>query len=89
VEAVSSGNLDSALASVPPGARSGAANAARDGFLSGINEIFMLGGILSIAGALLALWLIRERDIEREAPIELEPAYVPGEAGAVPEPIAA
>ena len=89
VEAVSSGNLDSALASVPPGARSGAANAARDGFLSGINEILMLGGILSIAGALLALWLIRERDIEREAPIELEPAYVPGEAGAVPEPIAA
>jgi EmrB/QacA subfamily drug resistance transporter len=89
VEAVSSGNLDSALASVPPGARSGAANAARDGFLSGINEIFMLGGILSIAGALFALWLIRERDIEREAPIELEPAYVPGEAGAVPEPIAA
>jgi hypothetical protein len=55
--------------------------------LSGINEIFMLGGILSIAGALFALWLIRERDIEREAAVEVEPAYVPAEA--VPEPIAA
>jgi EmrB/QacA subfamily drug resistance transporter len=89
VEAVSSGNLDSALANVPAGARSGAAQAARDGFLSGINDIFMLGGILSIAGALVALWLIRERDIEREAPIEVEPAYMPRPGEALPEPVAA
>jgi EmrB/QacA subfamily drug resistance transporter len=89
VEAVSSGNLDSALANVPPGARSGAANAARDGFLSGMNEILMLGGILSIAGALFALWLIRERDIEREATLEVEPAFEPRQGEALPEPIAA
>ncbi len=89
VEAVSSGNLDSALANVPAGARPGAADAARDGFLSGINDIFMLGGILSIAGALVALWLIRERDIEREAPIEVEPAFEPRPGEALPEPIAA
>jgi EmrB/QacA subfamily drug resistance transporter len=89
VEAVSSGNLDSALANVPPGARQGVADVARDGFLSGINEIFMLGGILSVAGALLALWLIRERDIEREAVIEAEPAFEPRPGEAVPEPVAA
>jgi Na+/melibiose symporter-like transporter len=89
VEAVSSGNLDSALANVPPGARSGVAGAARDGFLSGINDILMLGGILSIAGALVALWLIRERDIERETPIEVEPAFEPRAGEALPEPIAA
>ena len=29
----------------------------------------MLGGILSIAGALVALWLVRESDIERSEPI--------------------
>jgi EmrB/QacA subfamily drug resistance transporter len=71
IEAVSSGNLDSALASVPPGARQSVAGAARDGFLSGLNEIFLLGGILAFAAALVALWLVRERDIERE-PVELE-----------------
>ena len=71
VEAVSSGNLDSALASVPPGARQSVSGAARDGFLSGLNEIFLLGGVLAFAAALVALWLVRERDIERE-PVELE-----------------
>ena len=71
VEAVSSGNLDSALATVPPGARQSVAGAARDGFLSGLNEIFLLGGILAFAAAVVALWLVRERDIERE-PVELE-----------------
>ena len=62
------------------------AGAARDGFLSGINEILMLGGVLAIAGAIAALWLIRERDIQRVEPIEdeLSPA---GEA--VPELVSA
>jgi len=89
VEAVSSGNLDSALANVPPGQRSGVADAARSGFLSGINEILMLGGIIAIVGALFALWLIREDEIEREAPIEVEPDYAPETGEAVLEPIAA
>ena len=43
------------------------ADAAGQGFISGLNEIFMLGGVLSLAAALVALWLVRERDIEREA----------------------
>jgi EmrB/QacA subfamily drug resistance transporter len=89
VEAVSSGNLDSALATVPPGSRSGVADAARSGFLSGINEILMLGGIIAVAGALFALWLIREQDIEREAVVEVEPAYEPRPGEALPEPVAA
>ena len=75
IEAVSSGNLDTALASVPPGARQNVAGAARDGFLSGLNEIFLLGGILAFAAALVALWLVRERDIERE-PAEFEAPHV-------------
>jgi EmrB/QacA subfamily drug resistance transporter len=73
VEAISSGQLHSAVASVPPGSRSSVANAAREGFLSGFNEILMLGGLLALAGGLLAFWLIREEDIERETPIEVEP----------------
>ncbi|MGH2823601.1 MAG: hypothetical protein ACRDLY_11375, partial [Thermoleophilaceae bacterium] len=84
VEAVSSGNLDQALAAVPPGARDQVATAASEGFLAGMNDILMLGGILSIAGALVALWLVRERDIERESPIEIEPAHI-GEREPLPE----
>jgi Na+/melibiose symporter-like transporter len=84
VEAVSSGNLDEALASVPPGARDQVERAANEGFLAGLNDIVMLGGILSIAGALVALWLVRERDIERGAePIEIEGPHLEREP--VPE----
>jgi EmrB/QacA subfamily drug resistance transporter len=77
VEAASSGNLDEALAAVPPGAREAASNAAREGFLSGLNEVLTLGALVSFAGAVLALWLVREGEIEREG----EP-----EGDALPEP---
>ena len=66
VEATSSGALPQALASVPRGARELTRNAAEQGFLHGLNEILLLGAILSFAGAALALWLVRESDIERE-----------------------
>jgi EmrB/QacA subfamily drug resistance transporter len=83
VEAVSSGNLDQALAAVPPGSRDQVATAANEGFLAGLNDILMLGGILSVAGALVALWLVRERDIERAEPIEVERPHL--ERDPVPE----
>jgi EmrB/QacA subfamily drug resistance transporter len=82
VEAVSSGNLDEAVASVPAGSRESVADAAREGFLSGLNEILTLGGIMAIAGALVALWLVRERDIERAEPVELHVPHLERE----PEP---
>ena len=50
------------MGSLPPGSRQAATNAAREGFLAGFNDVLTLGG-------LLALWLVREREIERE-PIE-------------------
>ena len=80
IEAASSGNLDAALASLPAGARQAVTAAARDGFLAGMNEIALLGGILALAGAVAAFALVREREIERE-PLE--------GVGAVPEPAAA
>ncbi len=66
VEAASSGSLHQAVASIPPGSRQAASNAARDGFLAGFNDVLTLGGLLCLAGAVLALWLVREREIERE-----------------------
>ena len=53
------------------------ANATHQGFLSGLNTILMIGGGVALAGALVAAWLVREHEIEREV--------IP--AGAVPEPI--
>jgi hypothetical protein len=86
VEAVSSGNLDNALANVPAGSRGAVGNAAREGFLSGMNEILMLGGIFALAGAVASLWLVRERDIERSEVTETEVSHV---SDAVVEPVAA
>jgi hypothetical protein len=74
VEAASSGNLNEALAAVPPGAREAVSKAAREGFLSGLNEVLTLGALVSFAGAVLALWLVRERDIERKGEVLPEPA---------------
>lgn len=66
VEATSSGALPQALHGVPQGTRELTRSAAEQGFLQGLNEILLLGGILCFAGAALALWLVREREIERE-----------------------
>jgi len=85
VEAASSGGLDQALAAVPPGARDAVANAANQGFLAGMNDVLLLGALLSFAGAVLALWLVREDEIERE---QVEPER-DAAADAVPEATAA
>jgi hypothetical protein len=86
VEAVSSGNLDSALAGVPAGSRESVETAAREGFLAGMNDILVLGGIVAIAGAVASLWLVRERDIQRSEPIADE---LPQMGEAAPEPVSA
>lgn len=72
VEATSSGALPQALNSVPAGARDVTRNAAELGFLHGLNEILLIGALLSFAGAVFALWLVRERDIERETLVGTE-----------------
>jgi EmrB/QacA subfamily drug resistance transporter len=85
VEAASSGNLDEALAAVPPGARQSVSNAAREGFLTGLNDVLLLGAVVSLAGAVLALWLVREHEIERqpmESEGEPEPAVLAEQAAA-------
>jgi EmrB/QacA subfamily drug resistance transporter len=87
VEAASSGNLDQALAGVPPQSHDLVANAANQGFLAGLNDVLLLGALLSFAGAVLALWLVREGEIERE-PQESQPER-PSPSQAVPESAAA
>jgi EmrB/QacA subfamily drug resistance transporter len=65
VEATSSGGLERALAAFPEQARATVENAAVEGFLVGFNQILLLGGILSAAGAVAALALVRQSEIRR------------------------
>jgi hypothetical protein len=75
------------LASVPAQAQDTVANVAGQGVLAGLNLVLVLGALLSFAGALLALWLVREDEIDRE-PVESEPERR-REPEAVPEAVAA
>jgi EmrB/QacA subfamily drug resistance transporter len=88
VEAVSSGNLDQALRSVPAGSRQQVADAAREGFLAGFNDISVLGALLAFAAAIAALWLVRERGIER-GPAEAVELETQPAVKAMPEPVTA
>jgi EmrB/QacA subfamily drug resistance transporter len=81
IEAASSGNLDQALATVAPPARQLVANAAGQGFLTGLNAVLTLAALLSFAGAVLTLWLVRGHEIQRQ-PMEPEGEL---ESDALPE----
>jgi EmrB/QacA subfamily drug resistance transporter len=80
VEATSSGALPQALQALPANSRDSVRAAAEQGFIHGLNEIIMLGGIICLIGTAFALWLVREREIDRgevgagtDAPLEAEP----------------
>jgi len=77
IEATSSGALPQALAAFPEGSQASVQAAAEQGFIHGLNEVLLIGALLSFAGAALALWLVRESEIEREtvgeAPLDAQP----------------
>ena len=66
--AVSQGSGAAAgLSSLPAAARPAAYQAVRSSFVIGLNEIFLVGAILSLVGAVLTLILIRGKDFEVSA----------------------
>jgi len=71
IEAFSGGGFASALHAVPAYARGSIINATQQGFLSGLNAILVIGGVTTLVAAALALWLVREKEIERgeEVPV--------------------
>ena len=79
MEAASSGNLDQALVAVPPQARETLSDAAREGLLTGLNDVLTLAALIAFIGAVLAIWLVREREIERE-PLETDAVSEPARA---------
>jgi EmrB/QacA subfamily drug resistance transporter len=68
------GQVRQAVASVPPQARGAVANAAHQSFITGLNEILIVGAVLAFAGAVLALVLVRTRDFVVAPGAEAAPA---------------
>jgi EmrB/QacA subfamily drug resistance transporter len=62
-KAVASGGIDQVVAQTPPGAREAVGRVAREAFVSGLNELFIVAAIVAFAGAVLAAILVRQRDL--------------------------
>jgi EmrB/QacA subfamily drug resistance transporter len=77
-EAVSSGGSRAAAAAAPPGQRPEIVHAAKVAFVSGFNEILLIGATVAFAGAALGFALIRSSDFvtasEETEPVEPVPA---------------
>jgi EmrB/QacA subfamily drug resistance transporter len=74
------------LSQLPASARPIAPHVVRVGFVAGLNEIFLIGALLTLVSAVLTLLLIRSRDFEAGA--ARGPAR-PDPAAQVPQPVKA
>ena len=61
-ETAASGNTGAAMAQAPDGTHGFLALASREAFVSGLNDILLVGAAVAFAGALLSLVLVRPRD---------------------------
>ena len=73
-EAVSSGGSRAAAAAAPPGQRAEVVHAAKVAFVSGFNEILLIGGIVAFVGAALGFALVRASDFVQAPAEETESA---------------
>jgi EmrB/QacA subfamily drug resistance transporter len=67
-EVVSSGGSRAAVGIAPPGQRTEVVHAAKIAFVSGFNEILLIGAILSFVGAALGFALVRSSDFVTASP---------------------
>jgi predicted MFS family arabinose efflux permease len=62
VTAIQSGRIGEVISAAPPQARGLVARVAKESFISGLNELFVIAGIVALVGAACALVLVRARD---------------------------
>jgi EmrB/QacA subfamily drug resistance transporter len=67
-EQISSGGSRAAAGAAPPGRQADFVHAAKVAFVSGFNEILLIGAILSLIGAALGFALVRPRDFIQATP---------------------
>jgi EmrB/QacA subfamily drug resistance transporter len=75
-EAVSSGGSRAVTALVPPAQRAETVHAAKVAFVSGLNEILLIGAVICFASAVLGFALVRSRDFVQPTGAAVEPAVV-------------
>jgi EmrB/QacA subfamily drug resistance transporter len=81
-EAVSAGATEQALAGVPPQLRDQAAAAAEQAFISGLNELLLIGAATAFVGGIAGWLLVRRRDmVAFGAPAPVEADAEPTPAG--------
>jgi small basic protein len=75
-DAVSSGAIHAAVQAAPAGSQAQLTTAANQAFISGFNEILLVGAIVALVGAVLGFALVRSRDFvgQPEAQPATEPA---------------
>jgi hypothetical protein len=71
IEAFSGGGFASAVHAVSPSARGFVIDATQQGFLSGLNIVLVIGGVVTLVSAALTLWLVRETEIERGEEVDV------------------
>jgi EmrB/QacA subfamily drug resistance transporter len=84
-DAVASGQVGAVAGAAPPQAREAVARAARESFISGLNELFVVAAAVAFVAAVLAFALTRSRDFEVGTAQE-ERAAQAAAAGAQAEP---
>jgi EmrB/QacA subfamily drug resistance transporter len=72
-KAVSSGGAQEVVKSVPASARAQLQHVANGAFINGLNELFLVAGIVALVGAVLAAFLVRQRDFLAHAPEQQAP----------------
>ena len=73
-EAIASGGAQQAIAGAPPAARGQIQEAANAAFISGFNDILLVGTGIAVVGAIAALALVRQRDFASSPGAEGAPA---------------
>ena len=76
-DAVSSGAISQAVAHAPPQFRDQALAAADQAFVSGLNEILLVGGLVALIGGAVGLLVVRSRDFVPHAAPEAAPEAAP------------
>jgi EmrB/QacA subfamily drug resistance transporter len=73
-EAVSSGGSRAAAVTAPPGQRMEVVHASKVAFVSGFNDILLIGAVIAFVGAALGLALVRASDFVQPTDAVAEPA---------------
>jgi len=89
-DAVASGGAPAAVAALPPGLREQAARAADQAFITGLNEIILIGAAICLVGGVLGWILVRSSDMAAEPTHDEDPAAAASEpVGGSAEPVPA